>query len=111
MTKYAKPKWILSTDWAISTDPYNWILYARSGKGWRATGYYATPEMLLKSLHQELARVEPPQPTLEQHVEHCLKRAQAAADRFLSCLATYPLPVLKARPAAVSGMLERRIIK
>jgi hypothetical protein len=110
MSKSAKPKWILNDDWAVSTDTYNWVLYQRSGKSWRAIGYYPSPEMMLKSFHRKLTRKEPPQPTLEQHVEHCLKLTQAAADRFLSVLATYPLPALKARPATVTSMLKKETV-
>ena len=111
MTKSANPHWIFNDSWAVSTDTYNWILYQRSGKIWRAVGYYPSPEMMLKSLHRKITRIEPPQPTLEQHVIHCLELAQAAADRFLSCLGTYPLPALKARPATVNTMLKRRVVK
>lgn len=107
MTKQAQPHWTLNDDWAIGTDSYNWKLYRRSGKGWRPIGYYPTPEMLLKSFHQKLTRVEPPQPTLEQYVEHCLERTQAAADRFLKCLATYPQSVLKAPPAGVNTAMTK----
>lgn len=108
MSKSVNPKWILNDDWAVSTDAFNWILYHRSGKAWRATGYYATPEMLLKSLFRKLTRTESPQPTLERHVKHCLERAQAAADCLFSQLATYPLPTRMARPPAVAAMLEQQ---
>jgi hypothetical protein len=104
------PHWILNEDWAISTDTYNWILYRLSGKGWRAVGYYPTPEMLLKSFHRKLTRSETNQPTLEQHVEHCLRVAQAASESFMKSLGTYPLPALKARPAAVTAMLKREVV-
>ncbi len=111
MNKHAQPHWTLNDNWAVSTDTYNWILYQRSGKSWRAIGYYPSLEMMLKSFHRKLARKEPPQPTLEQHVEHCLELVQAAATRLLDSLATYPLPVLKARPATVNTMLKRRAVK
>ena len=111
MAKSAKPQWRLNDNWAVSTDTYNWILYQRSGMIWRAVGYYPSPEMMLKSLHRKICRIEPPQPTLEQHVIHCLGLAQAAATRLLDSLATYPLPVLKARPATVTTMLKRRVVK
>ena len=110
MTKTAKPHWTLNDDWAVSTDTYNWILYQRSGKSWKAIGYYPSPEMMLESLHRKIALVEPPQPTLEKHVKHCLGLAQTAATRLLDNLATYPLPVFKARPATVSSMLKREIV-
>ena len=109
MSKHAQPHWLLNNDWGVSTDTYNWILYRLSGTRWRPVGFYPSPKMMLKSFHRKLARTEPLQPTLEQHVEHCLGLAQAAADHFLSCLATYPLPALKAHPAVVSAMLRKEI--
>ena len=110
MNKRKEPQWILSDNWAVGTEPYNWILYRLSGTRWRPIGFYPSPEMMLKSFHRKLARTEPHQPTLERHVEHCLGLAQAAADRFLSNLATYPLPALKASPATVSTMLKREAV-
>lgn len=106
MAKHANPKWILNDDWAISTDPYNWILYRLSGKRWRPVAYFRTPELLLESLYRKLTRTEPRQPTIELHVEHCLRVAQAAADRFIEGMATYPSDVLKTLPAAYRTTLK-----
>lgn len=107
MSKRKQPDWLLNDDWAVSTDTYNWILYRRSGKCWRATSYHPTPQALLKSFHGELTRREPRRVTLELHLLSCLEAAQAAADRFLSCLATYPQAILNAPPPAMSRALEQ----
>ena len=104
MSERTQPQWKLSNDWAVSTDPYNWILYRRSGNRWRPLGHYRTPELMLESLHRKLTRTEPRQPTIEQHVKHCLRVAQAAADSFMSCMATYPPEVLEQLPAAYRTM-------
>jgi hypothetical protein len=111
MSKRKQPQWILNENWAVSTDPYNWILYSRSGKNWRATGYYPTPQMLLKSLHREITRKEPRQATLELHLLCCLETAQAVADRFLGCLATYPQVILNAPPPQLRRTLEMEVEK
>ena len=110
MSKCKQPQWMLNDHWAVSTDPYNWILYRLSGERWRPLGYYRTPELLLESLYRKLARTEPYQPTIEQHVEHCLRVAQAAADCLLECLATYPPDALKQLPPAYRTMLNEEVI-
>ena len=109
MAKRKQPQWILSDDWAVSTDPYNWILYRLSGNRWRPLGYYRTPELLLKSLHRKLLRIEPRQPTIEQHVEHSLRVVQAAAASFIECMATYPPEILKLLPAAYRTMSKEGV--
>ena len=81
MSNSATPEWMLSNDWGVGLDSYNWILYKRAGKTWQAKGFYPTPEMLLQSLHRKLTRTEPPQPTLEQHVKRCLEAAQVQRKR------------------------------
>ena len=106
MSKCKQPQWILNDHWAVSIDPYNWILYRLSGSSWRPVGYYRNPELLLESLYRKLARTEPRQPTVEQHLEHCLGVAQAAAASFMECMATYPPEVLKQLPAAYRTMLK-----
>ena len=105
MAKSATPGWKLNAEWAVGTDPYNWILYHRSGKQWKAKGFFPTPEMLLKSLLQELMLSEAPQPILEQHVKRCLEVAQAAAASFLDTLDSYPQSVLKAPPRIKRGAI------
>lgn len=89
----------------------SWILYQRSGKRWRPIGYYNSPEVLLKSFYRKLLRSEPPKSTLEQHIEHCLEVAQAAADRLLRCLATHPQSVLNTPPAPRRTIVKMEIVK
>ena len=90
MSKSASPKWILSPDWGVGTDPFNWILYRRRGKRWNAVGFYASPDLLLKSLYRKLTRTEPPDPDIVSHVEAISRRVQAAADRLSAELNQIP---------------------
>jgi len=76
-----KPEWILSDEWAVARDPYNWILMRKTGKCWRKT-YYASPEQMLKALYRKLTRTEPSQPDLLLHLKRCLEIAQVFSRRF-----------------------------
>jgi hypothetical protein len=82
MAKYKQPSWTLSDDWAVSGDPYNWILQARKGDRWRAVGYYRTPELLLKCLHRQVSRTMPADPDLLQHLETAYKAGERLSDRL-----------------------------
>ncbi len=82
MTKRASPTWLLSKDWGVGTDPYNWILYRKGKKSWKAAGYYPSAELLLKSFYRKLTRIEPADPDLIRHVDALSRRAQAAAARL-----------------------------
>lgn len=79
-----KPTWFFDDNWGVSTDAYNWILQHRTAgaKIWKPKGYYANPEMLLKSLALKLARTEPANPDLVKHLETISDRVQAAAARL-----------------------------
>ena len=85
MSKSASPKWILSPEWGVGTDPYNWILYRRGTKkdcspgDWKAVGYYATADKLLMGFYRKLTRIEDPNSDLVKHVKACSERVQAAA--------------------------------
>ena len=81
MTSPIKPKWVLSDEWAVSRDPYNWILLKKTGKSWKKY-YYASPVQLLKSLHRKITRTEPAQPDLAEYLKTCLEIAQAFSGRF-----------------------------
>ncbi len=88
MTRRASPTWLLSGDWGVGTDPYNWILYKRGGNSWRPRGYYPSPELLLQSLHRVLTRQEVPDPDLVEHVNGICERVEAAAARLYKQLNT-----------------------
>ncbi len=60
---------MLSPEWGVGTDLYNWILYRRRGKRWDAVAFYPSPELLLKSLYRKMLRTEPANPDLVMHVE------------------------------------------
>lgn len=80
--KCASPKWILDDQWAVGTDPYNWILYRKFGKRWQAAGYYPSAHLLLERLFQKLTRMEGADPDLVMHVKRCFERVQGMADRL-----------------------------
>lgn len=79
MSKNTTPKWLLSADWGVSSDPFNWILYERRGERWIAKGFYPSVESLLRSLYQKLIRTEPADSDLVRHVEAISRRVQACA--------------------------------
>jgi hypothetical protein len=81
----AAPDWLLSEEWAVGRDVHNWILYQKQGKKkktWKPRGYYPSPEALLKSLFRRLARTEPADPDLLQHVSRISRCVASAAARF-----------------------------
>jgi hypothetical protein len=82
MSKSASPKWMLSDDWGVGTDRYNWILYHKGGNTWKPAGYYPSDELLLKSYYRQLTRTEPADPDLVRHLETISRHAQAAAAAF-----------------------------
>ena len=79
MNRHAIPKWILSADWGIDTDSFNWILYRKRGERWIAKGFYPSVESLLQSLFRRLTRTVPADPDLVRHVEAVSKRVEACA--------------------------------
>ena len=82
MSKSAFPDWKLNHDFAVSRDTYNWILQSRQGDRWRAVSYYQTPELLLKSLHQQVLRTMPANPDLLNHLEIAYKVGETLSDRL-----------------------------
>lgn len=78
----SKPEWILSNEWAVSRDSYNWILKKPKGKGWRAVSFYPTPEMLLKQLHEKVSRTMPAETDLLMHIETAYKVGEALSSRL-----------------------------
>jgi hypothetical protein len=79
MTKHKIPKWILSADWAMGSDPLNFILYRKRGERWTANGFYPSIESLLQSLYARLTRTDPADPDLVSHVEAVSERVEACA--------------------------------
>ena len=82
MSKSTSPDWVLNDDWAVSRDTYNWILQSSRGDRWRAVSYYQTPELLLKSLHQQISRTMPANPDLLNHLEIAYKVGETLSDRL-----------------------------
>lgn len=109
MSKSPTPDWVLYEDWAIGRDPYNWVLYRKFGKRWRPVGYYRNPELLLLSFHRKLLRLEPPKPTLVEHIEHCFDVAQAAADLFEEHISTQVSVISDCSAPAANTAPERDV--
>jgi len=82
MSKSASAKWLLSPEWGVGTDPYNFIPYCRRGKRWDAVGFYPSPDLLLKSYYRKITRTEPAGPDLVRHVEAISRRVQGWAARL-----------------------------
>lgn len=76
MAKETKdPRWILSEDWAVDVDHFNWRLYQRihnkdgEPAGWKILGYYGKLETLLKHLHEYMLRhSKEPEENLMSHI-------------------------------------------
>ena len=86
MTKHKTPTWILSADWGVGSDPFNWILYERRGERWIAKGFYPSVESLFQSLCRKLTRAESADPDLVKHVEEVYERVEACAAAFFAQL-------------------------
>ncbi|MFC1688210.1 hypothetical protein ACFL07_00945 [Pseudomonadota bacterium] len=86
MTKHKTPKWILSANWGVSSDQYNFILYRKSGDRWIAKGFHPSIESLLHSLYRKLTRSEPTDPDLVKHVEAASERVEACAEALFDQL-------------------------
>ncbi len=88
MSNSKTPTWRLNDQWAVDTDPFNWVLYKRGTKRdgspgiWIPTGYYATADKLLIDLYHQLTRLEPQDKALIRHVESCYERVQELAARL-----------------------------
>ena len=100
MSKSATPTWLLSPDWGVGTDPFNWILYRKGGTRWNAVGFYPSPESLLKSLYNKLIRMEPADPDLVRHIEAISRRVEAAAACLYEQIDTRVAGKDKSGPAA-----------
>jgi len=100
MSKSASPKWLLSPEWGVGTDSRNWILYRIVGKGWRAAGFYPSPDSLLKSFFRKLTRTEPADPDLVKHVEAISRCVEDAAARLFKQIDTGQAGKGKSGPAA-----------
>lgn len=102
--KNKAPTWRLDDQWAVDTDPFNWILYKRGTKKdgspgtWNPTGYYATTDKLLMGLYHNLTRLEHQDKDLVKHLEACYERVQAAAAHFSDELNRTAWPSLKQSP-------------
>ena len=79
MNRHAIPKWFLSAEWGVGSDPHNFILYRKTGKRWNAKGYYPSVESLLQSFYTKLTRIEPADPDLVRHVEVVSELVEACA--------------------------------
>ena len=92
------PEWLLTEEWAIGRDTFNWTLYRKTGKRWKPAGYYASIEQLLAAFHRKLSRTMPAETELTQHIEVCLEVAEAAFERVSELIGAEPRKKAEARP-------------
>ena len=103
-----KPAWVLSSEWAVSRDPYNWILQRKTINRCRNVGYYPTPEMLLQSLHLKILLTSPAKPDMIQHIEADLQVVQACSERFAVYIHTHIGAAAKMTPQTAAASLGRQ---
>ncbi len=82
MTRHTTPTWTLSEDIAITRDKHNWIVLRKSGGRWRSESFFRTPHLLLKNLHQQIARTTPANPDLLEHLEMAYKVGERLSDKL-----------------------------
>jgi len=107
MSKPGSPDWILSDEWAVSRNPFNWILMKPKRNGWRAVSYYPSPGLLLKSLHRKILRTDPAQPNLVRHIKSCLSVAEVCSERFSEYIDTQLGDTQKMMPKPAATNLEQ----
>ena len=82
MNKRTNPTWELTEDLAVTRDNHNWILVRKAGGRWRRERFYPTPQLLLKSLHQQIARTMPAETDLLEHLEVAYKTGERLSDKL-----------------------------
>jgi len=82
MAKHTIPTWTLSENLAVTRDKYNWIVLRKSGDRWRRERFYPTPQLLLKSLHRQIARTMPAETDLLDHLETAYEVGEKLSDRL-----------------------------
>ena len=111
MSKSASPKWLLSPEWGVGTDPCNWILYRRGSNRWNAVGFYPSPESLLKSLYNKLTRTEPADPDMVRHIEAISTRVQGWAAALSEQLDQWGLEGQKEASASEGVVSDQRLAR
>ena len=101
----SQAEWLLSEDWAVSRDAYNWCLMRPKGKGWQAVSFYPTPEMLLKRLHEKILRTIPFNPDLLEHLEVAYKVGERLSQRLSEQFHTHLGSALKMTPQTARTIL------
>ncbi len=105
--KNKEPVWHLTEGYGCYCDAYNWVLQKKSGKGWKAIGFYPTPEKMLAGLYRKLCRTEPVARDLAQHVEAISRHVQAAAARLSDELNRMAWAGLQRPPARTKPIARR----
>lgn len=82
--KNRQPDWLLTEEWGITRDTYNWTLVhrpltAKSDK-WHAKGYYAKIEQLINSLYDHIGRTIEAEADLKDHITKCSRDVSHAAE-------------------------------
>lgn len=98
MATRTNPDWVLSEDFAISIDSYNWVLLVRSHSktgeptDWIVKSYFPTSIMLFESLLNKASRTNTGEADLIKHLEHALSVATEAYKGFLEEIHSNPHP-------------------
>lgn len=109
-TEKHPPRWVLSDDFAVNVDPYNWVLLARTRNkagvlgGWRPVGYYPTAIQLFEGLARRMATVTAADCRLEDYMDEVCRRATEAAEKFREALKAMGFSGL--RPSDVTRISE-----
>jgi hypothetical protein len=105
------PTWILSDEFGIDRDKYNWIIYVRNGDGnatrWKAVSYHPTPALLLSELYRRVERTIPAHHDFVHHLEVAADRAHSLYTEFLERISTNP----SVTPEATSDQHNAEVMK
>lgn len=87
MSKQSKqPDWILSEEWGISRDPYNWTLVYRphdaKSDRWHAKGHWGKVEQLIEGWYRHMSMNAEAEPELMDHITKCSRDVSEAAERL-----------------------------
>ena len=87
MSNRDDPRWKIAEEWAVDTDPYQWILYYRTPgrKRWSVQGFYPTAVLLLEDLRQKIERTSPSK-SIPATITAALRAATDAQERFSALL-------------------------
>jgi hypothetical protein len=77
------PPWLLSAEWGIGIDSYNWKLYRRLKTRWNVVGHYPTLRMLANGLQEKVALTDQCHPTFVAHVKSVIEESDKLTKAML----------------------------